>query len=215
MRFFKKEYSKNYYDDIIFDERIKSRRNEIRLKKLLKFKTNGKLLEIGCGKGSFLLKASKYFDVEGIEISEYVAEKDKETIHLHINAGDIEKIKLKPKEYDVIVVFNIFEHLKSPEKTIKKLHNSLKKDGILIGSIPNNSGVIGRTITKIYNMFDKTHCSTFRIKKWTKVFENTGFERVGSYGEIPLGRNNCLYLKSKLGQLVSWNYVFIYRKSKE
>jgi 2-polyprenyl-3-methyl-5-hydroxy-6-metoxy-1,4-benzoquinol methylase len=213
MSIIKKRYDKNYFENISYREIPNSQRNINRLKEILKYKKNGKLFEVGCAKCEFLKLATKHFNVEGIDISTYAINSMKSTFDNKINVKDIEKVNLTPNYYDIIVIFNVLEHLKEPHLVIKKLKNSLKKDGIIIGSVPNNFGLIGKIATQIYNAADKTHCSVYPLNQWCMLLEKTGFKKITFFGEIvALGRNSNMYIKNGLWKYVSFNLMFLCNK---
>lgn len=112
------KYDKNYFETAFYREAKNSQRNRNRLREILKHKKKGKLLEIGCGKGEFLKLAMGHFDVEGMDISEYAFSYLRGILGKGIRKANIENADLKSGNYDVIVVFNLLEHLKEPRKVI-------------------------------------------------------------------------------------------------
>ncbi len=207
-----KHYDQAYFENFSYREKLNSQRNRNRLQEILAYKKGGKLLEIGCGKGEFLKLTKQYFTVEAIDISEYVIDSIKPSFGNRVKKGNIEKINLTTEAYDVTAVFNILEHLKHPIITIKKIYHSLVQDGIMIGSVPNNSGLIGRSNTAISNFFDRTHCSTYPPSQWRVLFGQAGFRKINFYGETLLGRNRNYYIRHKLWHHLSFNLMFLCEK---
>ena len=193
----------------MYVEKNDSQRNKYRLKEILKHKTSGTLLEIGCAQGGFLKLAKEHFDVEGIDVSEFAVNCAKKDHNVWV--GDIQKIKLEENKYDVIVIFNVLEHLKNPSLAIANIYSALKKGGIVIGSMPNKAGVVGRVFTHIGNYIDKTHCSTYTPKKWERLFKKEDFN-VYFFGELMASRNNSKYVKGKHWKHFSFNLMFLCKK---
>ncbi len=115
-----------------------------------------RVLEIGCGNGSTLLKikeTGRAAEIVGVDIVEFDTEIDRFII------GDIEEIDLDyPHEYfDVIICADLFEHLIDPWTVLQKLKNYLKPGGVLITSIPNIREIW--TLSRIFFKGD------FRYKK--------------------------------------------------
>lgn len=212
MSIIKKDYNKNYFENAFYKEKPKSQRNVNRVRELIKHKKRGKLLEIGCGEGNFLHEAQKYFDIQGIDISEYATNKARRLFKDNVSRGNIENITLQPDCYDAIVMFNLLEHLTEPMKVIEKLYDTLKEGGILIGSVPNNFGIIGGLTTALSNTIDKTHCSTYPPSTWYKYFREGGFSKISFFGEITIGRNRSFYVKNKFWKFVSFNLMFVCKK---
>ncbi len=204
------DYDKRYFKILGQYEHKNSKRNLLRLKEILKYKQEGDLLEIGPGQGGLLSLAQEYFNVSAIEISDYAIHVLKKK-QINVLKGDISKISLKKNTYDVILAFNILEHMQDPFKVIKNFYNSLKPGGILIGSVPNNMGILGRFFTIYSNYTDKTHISTFKTNKWAKLFKRTGF-KIKFFGEIMFTRNFSFYIKSFLWKYFGMNLIFICKK---
>lgn len=212
MSIFKTEYNKKYYKNFLYKEENNSQRNQKRFKEIIRHKKTGKLLEIGCGEGKLLKELEKHFDIEGFDISPYAIQQAANLIGKKAHQKDIEKYFLPENHYDVIVAFNLLEHTKNPYRVIVSLQLSLKKEGILIGSVPNNSGIAGKMATNISNMIDKTHCSTHPPLIWNKYFKAASFDKILFFGEIPIGRNRSFYIKNKFWKYLSFNLMFICKK---
>jgi ubiquinone/menaquinone biosynthesis C-methylase UbiE len=102
---------------------------------------NGKrILDCGCGQGSYLLGLlSKGGDAFGIEYSyEKVSAFQEEYPHLaeRISQGDIESIDYKNNVFDIAFVNEVLEHVTDEKKALHEIHRILKSDGDLILS-PN------------------------------------------------------------------------------
>lgn len=107
----------------------------------LAFCKGKKVLEIGCGSGY----GSKYladhgvgeisaFDVDQAAISFAIKNYSHENVKFA--EGDAETLKVN-SSYDVVLSFEVIEHLKHPEKLLRLAQESLKKRGIFILSTPN------------------------------------------------------------------------------
>lgn len=213
MSIFRQKYNADYFENGLHKAQPHSQRNATRLRTLLEYKQEGDLLEIGCGTGNFLSEACSEFAVSGLEISKYAAKEanQKPCLKHNVKIGNVEATPLLTAAYDVIVAFNVLEHLASPQPVIKNIYQALKPDGILIGSVPNNSSLVGTIATKIGNYFDKTHRSTLNPSTWMQYFSNK-FSQVDFFGEIPCGRNHCLYIHQPYWPYCSINLVFVCRK---
>lgn len=109
----------------------------------LKFCKGKKILEIGCGSGY----GSKYLAENGVKkIMAYdidpgainFAIKNCYNKNISFAEGDVQKLELNDK-YDVIISFEVIEHLKQPEKLLRLAKNSLNRLGVFILSTPNKS----------------------------------------------------------------------------
>jgi len=101
---------------------------------------NVKVLEAGCGSVSRLdLGPNAY--IVGIDISEHQLEANS-VINEKI-VGDVQNFKLSASEYDMIICWNVLEHLEHPERALNNFVRALKKDGIIILAMPNVLSAVG------------------------------------------------------------------------
>jgi SAM-dependent methyltransferase len=186
----------------------------LRLQETLTYQQDGRLLELGFGGGGFLSLASRYFDTLGIDHSERRLAKiwPNLTARMRVMGGDIEQEKLGQDLYDVVAAFNILEHLHRPAGTVEKVHRGLRPGGILIGSVPNNQGMVGRIATTLTNLGDRTHVSTYPPADWHRIFQSAGFREVVFFGELLLTQFLAVYLKGPLWKHYAFNLIFVCRK---
>jgi 2-polyprenyl-3-methyl-5-hydroxy-6-metoxy-1,4-benzoquinol methylase len=212
MSIIKRDYDNHYFENIFYQETKNSLRNQNRLRELKLHKSAGNLLEIGCGVGCLLDLAQKDFLISGIDISPYAISRAQEMLGAKVKAGNIESLPLPENHFDVVLAFNILEHLTTPQKSIQNIYQTLKPGGVLMGSVPNNFGLVGGLSTIVSNIFDRTHCSTYPTTKWHRLFRAQGYSKILFFGEITLGRNNCVYIKKPFWKYVSFNLMFICKK---
>lgn len=102
-------------------------------------KTYGNILEIGSGTGILTKSLVEIFEKSNIDIcdiSKEMLEKVESDFGSRIDNyiyGDIEEMELS-KKYDLIISNATFQWFNNTDKTLKKLINSLKDEGILIFS---------------------------------------------------------------------------------
>lgn len=107
------------------------------LKRLLGYKDGGKLLDIGAGTGLLLSLAEKHFEIFGTEVSVEAIRIARERYGIHLIEGDVETIDFGGKQFDVILLGQVLEHVQYPGKTLHICKSLLKPDGILYLSVPN------------------------------------------------------------------------------
>ena len=99
-----------------------------------------KVLEVGCGDGVFLEKLrQKNIEGVGLEFNKLAVEKCLSK-GLDVHSESIEDFALThPEEFDVVVLFQVLEHIYEVHDFIQNLLRCLKKDGRLIVAVPDNS----------------------------------------------------------------------------
>lgn len=110
------------------------------IKTLLPKKPHLKVLDLGCGKGAAgkVLNANKIHEFVGVDIYDpYLKICKKSGYYKKIIKNDLKKIKFEKKSFDVVILFQVIEHLKKEdaEALIKKAIN-IAREAVLI-SVPN------------------------------------------------------------------------------
>lgn len=104
----------------------------------------GRLLDVGCGNGSFLLTMRRLgWTVEGIEADPAAAQQAR-SVGLTVREGPVASIELEDGAYDAITVHHVLEHLPEPAKVLEKLARALRSGGVLVINVPNPVGALAR-----------------------------------------------------------------------
>jgi 2-polyprenyl-3-methyl-5-hydroxy-6-metoxy-1,4-benzoquinol methylase len=101
-----------------------------------------KILEIGAGAGNTLLYIKENQlarEVMGVELMEIANSNQKHPLIDKFQIANIEQENIQAKEeyFDIIICADVLEHLVDPWSIVNKLSQYLKKEGLLIVSIPN------------------------------------------------------------------------------
>ncbi len=202
-------YDQAYFESVLFRTTADSPRTRKRIDLILSHKTGGELLEIGCAKGHLLQLAASHFSVSGVEVSEYATQTGAEEQRDKITIADVQHFEIPSGRYDVVVAFNVLEHLQDPAVVLRGIGEGLKPDGVFIGSVPLNHSLVGGVHTGITNVLDRTHRSTFSLKRWRREFTAAGFLGQDVFGEIQIGPNRSLYVRTPLWEHLSLNLMFV------
>src|SRR3989338_2944979 len=90
--------------------------------------------DLGCGNGERTLLFDNFGrSVTGIDYQDY---RIKQARKFKFLKRDIFKNKLKSELFDLILSFDVIEHLEEPDKLLLEIHRLIKKDGIIILSTP-------------------------------------------------------------------------------
>jgi len=108
----------------------------------------GKVLDVGCSFGVFAFElARRGYDVTGVDVnpeSIALADNIKEALALRnvrFVCANFLNHEFPAEEFDVAIIVEVLEHIKDDRLAIQKLHRVLKKDGVMIASVPYTSEV--------------------------------------------------------------------------
>lgn len=101
-------------------------------------KKHGKILDIGCATGVFLKEMQDHgWDAYGVEPSVYAARVAGDQLGLTVFNGYLNEAEFEEHFFDVITLWDVFEHLPDPVGTLRIIKRILKSDGSLVITMPN------------------------------------------------------------------------------
>src|SRR6267154_774916 len=114
------------------------------VKFIRQFCHNGKLLEIGCAYGLFLKEAQQCYEVAGIELAEAAADHARQS-GLNVLSGSADEESMdRLGSADVIVLFDVIEHLIDPRATLALCERYLRPGGIVVITTGDFGSVLAR-----------------------------------------------------------------------
>lgn len=161
----------------------------------------GRLLDLGCGEGSFLFKiAEKARELHGADISSVRiagAVATKRASHprsdITFRAADIDRaLPYDDGYFDAVTCIATFEHLYDPYSVIREIRRILKQDGSVIIEVPNIAW-LPRRIAFLFGGLPRTsneagwdggHLHYFTVGRLREFLDEQGFrtERVTGAG---------------------------------
>ncbi|GGN93168.1 glycosyltransferase family protein [Saccharibacillus kuerlensis] len=103
----------------------------------------GRLLDVGCSTGNFLLEArSRYWEVQGIEVSDVAAEQGRRDYQLDVISGVLNEETFEDSTFDVVTAWDVIEHISDPHFFIGNVKRVLKAGGLLALNTPNVSSTV-------------------------------------------------------------------------
>lgn len=143
----------------------------------------GALLEIGCGNGFFLEEAlaQGYRTVAGVEPSTAAADKAHPLVRPRI-ARDIMRPGLfAPGTFDVVCLFQVFDHLPDPAAVLDECLRVLRPGGLILCLNHNVAAVSARLLGERSPIIDIEHTYLYSPATLARIFRVHGFRirRVG------------------------------------
>lgn len=140
--------------------------------------SSGKILDIGCAYGFFLKICEKgSWETWGIDISEHAIWEAKKYCNAKLEVLDVntEKLPYPDNFFDVVTMFDVIEHVHTPENCIKEIYRVLKPNGLLYMITPNAK------YRKLDINKDPTHINLFTKERLEKLIISNNFLIVKSY----------------------------------
>lgn len=175
------------------------------------FGRTGRVLEIGCGSGWMLKAFHDYgWEAVGLERTEEEAKFASSITGLRVLSGGLDSLKIEPK-YDLILMFNLLEHVADPRDLLRQSSYLLKEEGTIILSMHNLASWQARITGRHWFHLDvPRHLFHFSPQSLANTLELEGLEfirsRFVSLAHDPYGWLQSLlnYLRFKQNRLTQW-----------
>ena len=110
--------------------------------RFLEARPHGRLLDVGCGNGAFLLTMRGLgWQVEGVE-PDPAAASQAQAAGLAVQVAMLDDAVLPPASFDAITLSHVIEHLLDPAAALERLGRALKPGGVLVSLSPNPEGLL-------------------------------------------------------------------------
>ncbi|MGD0436555.1 MAG: bifunctional glycosyltransferase/class I SAM-dependent methyltransferase [Bryobacteraceae bacterium] len=148
--------------------------------------SNQDVLDIGCGEGFFAVElAAAGNRITGID-DRVVPQEN--SVFEHYYSADLDAglepaiCRLEGKRFDRVLLLDVLEHLRSPERILDECHRVLKPEGRIIVSLPNVANIAvrlalfaGRFDYQERGILDRTHLRFFTRKTARRLLESAGY----------------------------------------
>ena len=189
------------------------------MRKFLSFirskKPSGKLLDVGCAFGYFVeLALSEGYDAYGFDPSAFASSEAGRLVGpSRIKEGTIRSVAYPKNSFDVITLFDVFEHLQDPLADMKKLSSLLKKDGVMMIATGDTRSVAAKVFRRKWTFYiPPQHIFFFHRKNVRELLKAVGLRprawyRVGKW----LSLGYVLHLARTTGEnpIAGWLYTHI------
>jgi len=179
------------YLDYKTDKEVIQRNFEKKLKKIESLIANNpsfkfsNILEIGCAYGFFgeLIK-EKYTNAEylGIDVVKEAIDYASNEIKINAQSTDYLELEKPSKPYTDIFLWDVIEHLQSPDKILEKAYQELETKGRIYISTGDISKLLPKFQGKKWRMIHPpSHLHYFSKKTITQLLNKVGFDIVKIY----------------------------------
>jgi 2-polyprenyl-3-methyl-5-hydroxy-6-metoxy-1,4-benzoquinol methylase len=104
----------------------------------LAWRGQGRLLDFGCGGGSFLARMHRQgWQVAGLDISTAAVQRVRSELGLRAYVGSLPHPELRPGSFDVITMWHSLEHVHAPLDVLREAYRLLAPGGQLLIAVPN------------------------------------------------------------------------------
>jgi 2-polyprenyl-3-methyl-5-hydroxy-6-metoxy-1,4-benzoquinol methylase len=169
------------------------------LKKIIKNLKKKNLLDLGAGKGTFLMNVKKYFkSCVGVDFSISNLNKNNRSKVNFISESAESFIKRDLKKFDVITLNNVLEHVPNPIKFMKVLKRNIKKGAYILICVPNDFSELQKITNKKvkkknYWVHPPEHLNYFNKTNFAYFSKKLGFTIIDAMADFPIE----LFLLSK------------------
>ena len=142
------------------------------------FRKTNKILDVGCGRGSFLQEAKKRgWKVFGTEYSKE-AVKICESKGLDMVEGALQPNTFGAEEFDIITSFEVIEHVNNPIEEIGYINKFLRQGGLFYCTTPNFNSYLRFYLKENYNIISyPDHLSFYTKRTLNKLLTDSGFTK--------------------------------------
>jgi len=155
---------------------------------------SGRILDVGCATGNFLNGMQQYgWECFGIEPSKFAAEYAKKRFNLNVINGYLSENLFPNSFFDVVTLWDVFEHLPEPKDDLNLFRKILKPGGLLLITTPNADAWgrrlfgkywVGWDVPRHFHIFSPTTIQDMLNKSFFETQEIISF--TGRYGAVIL-----------------------------
>ncbi len=190
-----------------------------------------RILDVGCGRGSFgaaLKERLSSAEVWGIEMNSTAATEARQVLDEILSGDALEVLaELPTAHFDCIVLNDVLEHVPQPEELITLARSRLGPEGRIVASIPNvryffnvvDLACFGRWDYTDEGILDRTHLRFFTRSTILRLFAEGGFsveriEGINPTGSLKFSIANLLSL-GRFSEMRYLQYAVVARRTGE
>jgi 2-polyprenyl-3-methyl-5-hydroxy-6-metoxy-1,4-benzoquinol methylase/glycosyltransferase involved in cell wall biosynthesis len=167
---------------------VTARRYEELLDEFEAYRRTGRILDVGCGEGGFLMAAAaRGWEVHGTESTEGALTRNRAR-GIAMTLAPAAPGDLPAAAFDVVTAFEVVEHLGDPRAEAALIAASIRDGGLLYVTTPNFASASRRILGADWNVIEyPEHLGYFTVPTLTRWLRDAGFAplRVTTTGVSP------------------------------
>ena len=93
---------------------------------------SGRLLDVGCAAGFFLAEARAFYEVQGVELSDWSSAYARDQLGLPVITGTLQQAALPAASFDIVTLWDVIEHVPDPIPLLAEAARVLRPGGRLV-----------------------------------------------------------------------------------
>lgn len=142
--------------------------------------TGTSILDIGCFTGEFLeLLQAQGADVFGLELQAEAVDIANQKLPGRVYKADFFGSEFPQKEFDAITLMGVIEHVVDPASLIRRTHQLLRSDGVIMLQTPNSGSFFSRLLRQYWPPYQPVeHIHLFSDQSLSRLLSDAGFHDI-------------------------------------
>ena len=143
-----------------------------------KYRKTGRIIDIGCGVGGFLIEAQKRgWEVHGTEYTDKAIEIC-EANNIKMKQGALKPDWYAPDSFDIVTSFEVIEHINNPIEEVQNIRKILRPGGLFYFTTPNFNAIERLYLKADYNVIEyPEHLSYYTKSTIHYLLSRNGFKK--------------------------------------
>ncbi|MFN8008977.1 MAG: class I SAM-dependent methyltransferase [Terriglobia bacterium] len=136
-----------------------------------------RILDVGCGSGNFVREMEQLgWEAYGLELNHGAARYARDQMNLKVSQGSLPNSKMEGGFFDVVTMFDTFEHMPNPIEVLEDAQRILTPGGLLILNTPNFNSLYRKVFKdRWFNVAAPLHYYLYAKEPLKAMLQRSGF----------------------------------------